>query len=68
MSLIKDQKLKEWWWDSKNMWKITPAPAYTRGWEDCKEEVLKILQQDWTGADLSINSCDQHYIDEIKKL
>jgi hypothetical protein len=37
-------------------------------WEACKQEVLKILKQDWTGLDLSINSCDDYYIDKIKML
>lgn len=37
-------------------------------WNACKDEVLKILKKDWTGADLSINSCDEHYIKEIEKL
>lgn len=44
MSAIKDKKLREWW-DTKNVWKVTPALAYTRGWEDCKEEVLKLLKE-----------------------
>lgn len=42
--------------------------AYEKGWQDCKKAVVKLLQQDWTGADLSINSCDEHYIDRIKSL
>jgi hypothetical protein len=37
------------------------------GWEACKEEILKLLQQHWTGLDLSINSCDDYYIEKIKK-
>lgn len=42
--------------------------AYERGFNDCKQKILKILQEDWYGADLSINSCDQHYINKIKEL
>jgi len=42
--------------------------AYDKGWQHCKKAVLRILKQDWTGCDLSINSCDQHYIDKIEKL
>ena len=41
--------------------------AYAAGRNHCKEEVLKILEQNWQGADLSINSCDQHYVDKIKE-
>lgn len=37
-------------------------------WRACKEEVLKILKKDWTGLDLSINSCDNHYIEKVEKL
>jgi hypothetical protein len=41
---------------------------YDEGWNDCKKEVLKILKKDWTGFDLSINSCDNHYIEKVEKL
>lgn len=41
---------------------------FSAGWSACQEEVLKTLKQDWTGADLSINSCDQHYIEKVKEL
>lgn len=41
--------------------------GYDKGWEECKREVLKILEQDWTGLDMSVNACDKHYIDRIKK-
>ena len=46
----------------------TDKQAYKQGWDACKKEILKILKQDWTGADLSVNSCDQHYIDKIEEL
>ena len=42
--------------------------AYEKGWQDCKKAVVRLLEQNWTGADLSINSCDEHYIDKIKSL
>jgi hypothetical protein len=42
--------------------------AWGSGWEACKKEVLKILQQSWTGLDMSPNSCDQYYIDKVKGL
>jgi len=61
------------WIDNRN-------PNYTRadldrtrqeGWiegkEYCKQEILKILKEDWTGCDLSINSCDEYYIERIEK-
>ena len=41
---------------------------WLKGYNDCKEEVLKILQQDYTGLDMSPNSCDSWYIDKVKKL
>ena len=41
---------------------------YEEGWNDCKKEILKILKKDWTGLDLSINSCDSYYIEKIEKL
>jgi GH24 family phage-related lysozyme (muramidase) len=40
--------------------------GYNQGFKECKKKVLKILEQDWTGCDLSINSCDKYYIDKIK--
>jgi len=42
--------------------------GYEDGWNECKEEVLKILQQEWTGLDMSPNSCDSWYIDKVKEL
>lgn len=42
--------------------------TYNDGWNDCKREVLKILQQEWTGLDMSPNSCDSWYIDKVKEL
>lgn len=42
--------------------------AYERGFEDCRKKVLTLLQQDWTGADMSINTCDKYYIDKVKEL
>lgn len=39
-----------------------------KGWDACKDEVLEILKKDWIGADLSINSCDEYYIEKIKDL
>ena len=42
--------------------------GYEEGWKACKQEVLKILQQDYTGLDMSPNSCDSWYIDRIKEL
>lgn len=41
--------------------------AYFRGWNDCKAAILEILKQNWTDCDLSINNCDQYYIDKIEK-
>lgn len=61
----------ERWWTEKQL-ERQPLNDYEKnarmGWDACKEEVLKILERNWTGLDLSINSCDQYYIDEIKKL
>lgn len=42
--------------------------AFKAGWEACQEEVLKILEKRWTGLDMSINSCDEHYIEKVKRL
>lgn len=47
---------------------VYESASFTSGWDVCKEEVLKILQQEWTGLDMSVNSCDQYYIDKIKEL
>lgn len=55
--------------DSKNeySWKDIQEAQRT-GFEECKRKVLEILKKDWTGADLSINSCDEYYIEKIKDL
>ena len=41
---------------------------YGEGWNDCKRKVLEILKKDWSGLDLSVNSCDKYYIEKIEKL
>jgi len=38
------------------------------GWTECQQEALKILTSSWTGLDMSINSCDSHYIEKVKEL
>lgn len=48
--------------------KVYEQSLYHQGWKDCKREVLKILKQDWTGLDRSINSCDSWYIKKIEEL
>lgn len=45
-----------------------PVREYEKGFEECKRRVLEILKRDWVGADMSINSCDRHYIDKVKDL
>ena len=48
---------------------VDPFERYGKiAWEACKEEVLKILKEDYAGLDLSINSCDEYYIEKIEKL
>lgn len=41
---------------------------FSSGWAACKEEVLKILQQDLQNCDLSTDSCDNRYIEKVKEL
>jgi hypothetical protein len=41
---------------------------FAGGWDACKEEVLKILKQDIGNADLSWETCDERYIERVKKL
>lgn len=48
--------------------KPNPVREYEKGFEECKRRVIEILKRDWVGADMSINSCDQYYIDKVKDL
>jgi len=42
----------------------SPTREYDKGFEECKRRVMEILKKDLIG----VNSCDQYYIDKIKKL
>lgn len=41
---------------------------YVKGFEDCKKEVLEILEKDIQNCDLSWDCCDSRYLEKIKKL
>jgi len=58
---MKEQKKQPIYVDKDN-------EQYNKGFEACKRLVLKILEKDWTGLDMSINSCDEWYINQIKEL
>ena len=56
------------WLDECGESEPDPDRAFGDGWNRCKEEVLKILKENWTGLDMSPNSCDLYYIEKIEKL
>ena len=41
---------------------------FDAGWRGCKEAILNILKRDLQNLDLSTDSCDSRYIEQIEKL
>ena len=41
---------------------------FAAGWRGCKEAILNILKRDLQNLDLSTDSCDSRYIEQIEKL
>lgn len=41
---------------------------FCTGWEACRMEILQMLKKDLHNLDLSTDSCDRRYIEQIERL